>query len=552
MRLAFAIAISLLAACRCERPAAEHQAETRTPVTALPGSRVTALAALVPTPVMLYAQADDPAGLAARALEQPRVAALRKTELWRELAVTDAGAALATLRQRLSELAHFPLGELAVRGLTDGPAALALRPGTRGRIEWLAVKAIDARLAAAVELARALQSVPASEAEVRVERYRGLPLRKVRLSKTERGAYYVLRDRVVLGSDEAWVKASVDLATGEPGESAAGLEPVAGALARQDQTSSASTGSPDSSLRFSTGQPGLGAFAAFIPAGAASPSTGAMARWAVPWVGIDWFRLEWGDKPSLVARGDLPQGGAELLRLASRTAPFAVAFGIPARRVLEALDAGNATDHLESEARVALGDLRGRLAPALGPAALWAIAGFDPEPRPAAVHLFAAAVTDPAALESAAAAVAERVVAHIPAEAEPVRHRQGPGTRRVAPCPDCPSAAPDRVACVPVDEGLCAAAGKGFVAVSNRAAGVRAALAEPGLRPSPEATLAISVDLGAWASLLERASAARTTEAPETRASVARALAPFVGAGRITVELRRVGELHRGDLVLPR
>jgi hypothetical protein len=507
--------VALAGACRCSRPKVEQPVELGTPVGNLPGVHVEPLAAIVPGPVLLYAEAADPAGLIARLLAHPRFVALQKTDLWRELSFTDAGAAVLTLRQRVADLARVPLGDAGLRGLFDGSAAIAIRPGAHGRYEWLIVKSVAPRLRAALELASMLQSVRASEAEVRVERYRGLPLRKLRLSENERAAYYVLRDRLVIGSDEAWVKGSLDLASGDRGAPAASLSMLA------------------------TAPHHLDALFGLQTLGARSPSTGQRLRWALPFQSLEFLRAEWNGQLMLVAKGDLPAGGARLMRLVPRGAPLALALGVDVGRIAASLepvsgpDAGlqspadggddEGEDTLTAEEAALFRVLRADLAPAFGAPALFTLTGFETSPR-AAVSAFALTIADEPRFESVASKV---------------------GTNLLSAKPE---AADERVRCIPGADGLCGGMSHEVLVVSNRSSGVRSVLPAGDLPPPSAKTLSLLIDVDAWVAGLDRYSAARPGESADTKGAIQRGLAPFAGVGRITCDLSPEGGLHRGEV----
>jgi hypothetical protein len=180
---------------------------------------------LVPARVPFLLAIEKPAELAALIRSSPRLAGLADQRVLAELALSDAGATARALKQRLNDLSRAPFLGADPLSLLDGPLVIAARQG-RGNPDVLLVKRLSPKARASWQLASMLQAVSASLREVRVERYRGLPLRKVLVDARRRLTYVVLRDLLIAGTSDTWVKESLDLALGDAAPSAASQDSV--------------------------------------------------------------------------------------------------------------------------------------------------------------------------------------------------------------------------------------------------------------------------------------------------------------------------------------
>jgi hypothetical protein len=124
------------------------------------------------------------------------------------------------LRNRLSEEIRQPLPDLDA--LLDGPVVLGILPGDPDRpASFILVEGVRAEARPALEFARALNAVHAAGQDVEVERYLGIPVRRVRVGASQWLSYYVLADRLAVSNDSRVLKRSLDLALSREGVSAA-------------------------------------------------------------------------------------------------------------------------------------------------------------------------------------------------------------------------------------------------------------------------------------------------------------------------------------------
>ena len=201
-------------ACRCGEGAGPRAYDVGVPLADLPGAQPAALSGAVPGPVLLYAEAADGRALARDVQESAWFTALQKSGGDRALALSGAGATLTALAQRLNDLSRSPIGDEALGDLLDGPLAMAVRPRARGGFDVLVLKSVSASQQGALKLAQMLEAVHPSASSLRVDRHRGLPVRALRVDGTHQLYYVVLRDRLLLASDDAWLKAALDVALG--------------------------------------------------------------------------------------------------------------------------------------------------------------------------------------------------------------------------------------------------------------------------------------------------------------------------------------------------
>ena len=360
-RAALALSAGLLAlsACTCGEPATERAYEVGAAVKELPGSHQSSLAAMVPAPVALFVAMDSPTQALAAMRGSPRVAALFSPALLDAVALSDAGATTRALRMRLGELSQLPLPESSLSSLLDGPLVVAARTG-KLEPDFLLVKRLAPRIAASWKLAQVLQGVHPALSEVRVERYRGLPLRKVLLDSRRRLTYFVLRDLLVAGTSDEWVKQSLDLALGGVGAAASGQEAVRSALS--EGKGAALLAVVDSEeLRGGGGKASLGALLL------------AQTRWAraMLWPGRP-LQLSLSRTPAAAKALEGVKSGSLLAKYAPRTALLAVSRSVDLGATLASLPAAGAAKALQEE----LGRLTG---PALGKESFWLLDGVDPE-----------------------------------------------------------------------------------------------------------------------------------------------------------------------------
>lgn len=201
-------------ACRCGEPAGPRAYDVGVPLGDLPRAHAAALEDLVPGPVLLYAEAQNARELAQVAEQSAWFQSLQKGGGAQALALSGPAATLTALAQRLNDLSRTPIGEEALSGMLDGPLALAVRAPPRGGFELLLVKSVTPAASSALKLAQMLEAVHASAQEVVVERHEGLPVRALRLDASRRLYYVVLRDRLLLATDAAWLNESLELALG--------------------------------------------------------------------------------------------------------------------------------------------------------------------------------------------------------------------------------------------------------------------------------------------------------------------------------------------------
>ena len=202
--------LALLASCRCGEPGGPRAYDVGVPLGDLPASSGD-LSNCVSGPVLAYGEVQDGRELAQAVSESGWFRALQKNGGARALALSGPAATLTALAQRLNDLSRSPIGEEALSDLLDGPMAVAVKARSHGGFDLLLLKSITPRAAGALRLARMLEAVHPSASEVGIERHLGLPVRALRLDGTRRLYYVVLRDRLLVATDAAWLRDALDL-----------------------------------------------------------------------------------------------------------------------------------------------------------------------------------------------------------------------------------------------------------------------------------------------------------------------------------------------------
>ncbi len=370
--LHLALALLALGACRCGDPAPERAWEVGVPLSEMPAAASGELASFVPAGAPFLLVVRDPLRLLSQIRAAPRLAGFSAAEVLSELALSDSGATARALRQRLNELSRLPLPAVDLSSLLDGPLALAGREGP-SRPEFLVVKRLSPAAQASWQLGQMLQAVQPTSREVRVERYRGLPLRKVLLDQRQRLTYFVLRDLLVAGTSDDWVKESADLALGEHRASAEQQPAFRAALA--ETRAAILTAAVDAeALRAEPGRPGLAtlALSQLRSLRLALASSGTLE--------LSLQRL--APLPSIVH--------PELARLVSKGAVFAAARSLDLSGALRAVLVSPGAPEA-AEVAALRGQLLSGLAPALDRELLWFSDGLDSEGGEARVrHVLAA------------------------------------------------------------------------------------------------------------------------------------------------------------------
>lgn len=516
-RLGLGCALALLAwACRCGDTGAGRAFEVGAPLEDMPRSKHGPLAALVPAPAPVFVFSDRPAVLLQQIRSAPRLRPLADSRVLQDLALSGAGATARALRQRLSELSRLPAA-VDVAALLDGPLALAVRAGP-GNPDLLFLKRLGPGAAASWRAAQMLQAVRPSHTEVRVERYRGLPLRKVLVDEGRRLTFAVLRDLLVAGTSDAWVKQSLDLALSEagPGAPTAQQQPaIAAGLASGAQAALTAIVDADA-VRDEPGRPGLAALA--------------LAQ-------VAWLRLtveKSGALRILASRSQAlpspaPRSPSALERFAPRQVSAALSRRVDLPRALAELLGPAAPQGAHAEEAAALrAAVLANLAPRLGDEAFWFCEGIEAEDgKPVARHVLGLRLKDPAGFAAAFAALEPTLLA-----APRAVEREGGRA----------------VTCAGEGASLCFAQADDVLLVGNGADGLRAALAAGRARPSNEALkvppggeLLFLDGPGLAAALGDRASGLSGpagAEPPEARRRLEPLLAALQSLGSLSAALR--------------
>ncbi|MBS2029080.1 MAG: hypothetical protein JST54_14350 [Deltaproteobacteria bacterium] len=404
-------------ACRCGEGAGPRAYDVGVPLADLPGAQPAALSAAVPGPVLLYAETADGRALARQVQESAWFLALQKSGSDRALALSGAGATLTALAQRLNDLSRNPIGDEALGDLLDGPLAVAVRPRARGGFDLLVLKSVSASQQGALKLAQMLEAVHPSASALRVDRHRGLPVRALRVDGTHQLYYVVLRDRLLLASDDAWLKAALDVALGQ---AAATEQPAVHAVQSQ-----------------AAHDRGFAAIDTEVALRSPSLGTGARALAGLSWVGFRWTDsgVELGVRRAHGTFGQpgpplpLPPNAAlALWREASLSELLALPEPVDTGAPLDggAPDAGPPDAHALA-GRALLAQVQAALEPALEGHALYALSreaepepavelakNAPPEPHRPAQHLLALSTRSPAtpALDALAPALFRAPPAH--------------------------------------------------------------------------------------------------------------------------------------------
>ena len=215
-RAALAVAFAALAACgRGRRPFA-----LGAPLESLPRAGEGPLLGQLPGPVRFALAIARPLESWRAISASPLAKELEEKGLLRDLPALPWVERWEAARARLAELARLPVPGLDA--LLEGEALVAWvddDAGGPGGVIWIERLGPKERLALA--LARALNAVHPSGRDVEIEQRLGLSLREVRIGPGQRVDYFVLADRLVIGSSRRAIERSVDLAISGIGVSAA-------------------------------------------------------------------------------------------------------------------------------------------------------------------------------------------------------------------------------------------------------------------------------------------------------------------------------------------
>ncbi len=434
-------------ACRCGGAGEERAYEVGAPLDDMPQSKPGALAGFVPAPAPVFLIADRPATLLQQIRASPRLRPLADPNVLQDFALSSAGATARALRQRLSELSRLPAAVDAA-ALLDGPVALAARTGP-GDPDLLLLKRLSPAASASWRAAQMLQAVRPSHTEVRVERYRGLPLRKVLVDERRRLTYAVLKDLLVAGTSDAWVKQSLDLALGAAGP---------GARTAQDQAAVAAALSSGASA----------ALVAVVDAEAVRAEPGKPGLAALALSQIAWLRLTVEPAGALrlaaartLALSPAARGASALERFLPRRVSGALSRRLDLSRALAELLGDAAPAGAGAKEALALRKaILDTLAPKLGDELFWYSEGVElDDGRPVARHVFGLRLKDPAGFATSFAAL-EPALLGVPIVVE----RDGGRA----------------VTCSGEGGSLCFALADDVLLLTNRASDLRAALAGAG------------------------------------------------------------------------
>jgi hypothetical protein len=519
---------ALTAGCRCGEPPTERAFEVGAPLEDMPRASAGALASFVPAPAPVFIISERPAALLAQMALAPRLKPLADPRVLADLALSNPGATARAVRQRLNELSRLPTGVEAT-ALLDGPFALAAREGP-GDPDILLLKRLSPAAAASWHAARMLQAVHPSHNEVRAERYRGLPLRKVLVDEKRRLTYALLRDLLVAGTSDTWVKQSLDLALGAApkGLVTASSQPAVAAALRDDAGANLTALVDADALRAEAGKPGL--------------SSLALAQLA-------WLRLTVSPSGALrllaaraasagPARGS---GRGALERFAPRKVSAALSRRLDLGRALaDLLRAAAPKGAHEEEAKALRESILATLSPHLGNEVFWFSDGVElEEGRPVTRHVLGLRLKDPAQFGSAFAALEPALLA------PPIAVEREGGRA---------------VTCSGEKASLCFALADDVLLVSNRAGALRAALGAPAAGRGdealrvPESAEVLFVDGPALASALGEAANALLGSPPEEAPGSHRRPEPLLSVlralGSLEVVLRPAGAtLLAGEVV---
>jgi hypothetical protein len=527
-RLGLGCALALLAwDCRCGGTGAGRAYEVGAPLEDMPRAKPGPLAALVPAPAPVFVFSDRPGELLRQIRAAPRLRPLADPHVLQDLALSGAGATARALRQRLSELSRLPTAVDAA-ALLDGPLALAARAGP-GDPDLLFLKRLGPGAAASWRAAQMLQAVRPSHTEVRVERYRGLPLRKVLVDEGRRLTYAVLKDLLVAGTSDAWVKQSLDLALSEAGP---------GALTAQQQ--------PAIAAGLSSGA--QAALTAIVDADAVRAEPGKPGLAALALAQVAWLRLtveRSGALRVLASRSRaLPSPASRSPSALERFAPRRVSAALSRRvdlpRALADLLGPAEPQGVHAEKAAALrAAILANLAPRLGDEVFWFCEGVDAQDgKSVARHVLGLRLKDPAGFATAFAALEPTLLA------PPLVVEREAGRA---------------VTCAGEGESLCFAQADDVLLVSNGADGLRAALAAGRARPSEALKVPPGGDLllldgpglaAALEGMVAGPSGPAGAEPPEARRRPEPLLAALQSLGSLSAALRpKPPALLEGEVV---
>lgn len=458
--LALCALCALAGSCRCGEPAPERVFEVGVPLQEIPSAGPGGLVDFVPAGAPLVVAIERPAEVLALIRAEPRLTRALDREVLANLALSDAGATARALRQRLNELSTLSVPEAGLDALLDGPLVVAARTGP-GHTDVLLVKRLSQEAKASWQAARMLQAVSASLREVRVERYRGFPLRKVLVGERRRITYVLLRDLLVAGTSDEWVKASLDLALGGPGERASARPALRAALSEE-------RGAP---------------LVAVVDAEALRAEPGGSGPAAVALTQLRWLRATLVPKKGLVLAAlplsPRPARSASarpaLLSFAPRGTLAAVDRSLSLGEALQALLPEKVAGRAHAEQATALRDrLVRELAPQLAGEAFWFCDGLEVQEEGGSVarHVAGFSLREPKAASAVLSALVPELLAS-PVEID----RDGP--REIT----CAAGA------------LCLSVAGDVLLLSNRRAALKAALAvadghSPALAAGPAAARA--------------------------------------------------------------
>ncbi|MGC4115579.1 MAG: hypothetical protein QM765_13440 [Myxococcales bacterium] len=511
------VACAFLGACRCGEPPPERVWEVGVPLGEVPPAGPGTLVDFVPAGAPLLVSVERPTEVLAQMRADPRLARAFDREVLANLALSDAGATARALRQRLSELSTLNVPDSSLEALLDGPLVLAARAGP-GHTDVLLLKRLSPQAKASWQAAQMLQAVSASLREVRVERYRGFPLRKVLVGERRRITYVLLRDLLVAGTSDEWVKASLDLALGGPGERA-GTRPAIRAALAEERGAPLFAVVDAEALRSEPGGPGA--------ATVALSQLAWLRASLVPNRGLTLAALPVAPRSPRAATGR-----PALLGFAPRGTLVAVDRTIGLAEALQALLPEKVTGRAHAEQATSLRDrLVKDLSPQLAGEAFWFVDGLDSpsqeEGRAVARHVAGFTLRDAKAASAALAVLVPELLAS-PVEID----REGPR----------------EITCA-AGEALCLSVASDVLLLSNRRAALKAALAvadghAPALAASPAAAAAsdlVYVDAPALAAAIGRDTG---LSGDEPLLGLVRAIGPLLASVHPVSSGRLVGEVQ--------
>lgn len=216
------VVAALGSSCKCgkekttEKLPAEKQSRVEATVAKLPAAGRGQVLQVIPAGAGFVLFSPDAARAWKWISENQSLAALRRTNVWRDLLQSGPAWLVSSLRHRLARLSKVSLGDWSLESLLAAPVALARYPGAKDRPggAWLLVKQIDLRLQAVDRLAEAFNQVEEKSGQAGAFDWEGVKVRTLSLGGNKLLYYAVFSNLLLVCNHQQTMISALFLATG--------------------------------------------------------------------------------------------------------------------------------------------------------------------------------------------------------------------------------------------------------------------------------------------------------------------------------------------------